>query len=408
MRPHLVRLHRWLGIATASFLFVAGLTGAVIAWYVELDAALNPAFFRCATRGTPDSPLALARQLEAADRRLAVTYLPLHVETGHALVVRVAGRTNHATGRPYDLGFDQVTLDPVTGAIRGRREWGAPSLTRLNLLPFLYKLHYSLFLPLHDGVDFGRWLMGTVGIVWTIDSIIALVLAFPSVKTWSKSFSFRVKRGGYALTFDLHRSGGVWLWAVLSTVALTSVSMNLSNPVVRPIVSKLSPLEPTPFTSRNGREPLNEHEPVLSRERIVEIAEAAARHERIAATPGALLFSPRLAAYGVRYFDVDGPREKAGLGDAWLYWDARTGTPAGRQLPGRGSAGDLFMQAQFPLHSGRIAGLAGRVVISATGLAVAMLSVTGLAIWLKKARARRRAAALAGRQPARERERMSV
>jgi uncharacterized iron-regulated membrane protein len=45
MRSWLVRLHRWFGLAIALFLFVAGLTGAVIAWDHELDAALNPVFF---------------------------------------------------------------------------------------------------------------------------------------------------------------------------------------------------------------------------------------------------------------------------------------------------------------------------------------------------------------------------
>jgi uncharacterized iron-regulated membrane protein len=408
MRPLLVRLHRWFGIATASFLIVAGLSGAVIAWYQELDAALNPAFFRSVTPGTPKPPLALADRLEAADPRVAITYLPLHVKVGHTLIVGVAGRTNPATGKPYDLGFNQVALDPVTGAIQGRRAWGASSLSRLNLLPFVYKLHYTLFLPLRGGVDIGRWLMGIVGIAWTIDCIVAIMIAFPSAKTWRKSFAFRMKRGGYALVFDLHRSAGVWLWAVLSIVAVTSVSMNLAGPVVRPIVSRLSPLEPTPLTSRAQRQPVLAHEPVLSREQIVEIAEAAAGREHIPHTPGALLYAPRLAAYGVRYFDASGHRNEAGLGDAWLYWDARTGAPAGRQIPGRGSAGDLFMQAQFPLHSGRIAGRAGRVVVSMTGLAVAMLSVTGLAIWLKKARARRLAAAAARRPATRNRERTPV
>ncbi len=407
MRPLLVHLHRWFGIATAAFLFMAGLTGAVIAWYPELDAALNPTFFRSVTPGAPKSPLALADQLEAADPRLAITYLPLRPQTGHALIVNVTGRANPATGKPYELGFNEVALDPVTGAIQGRREWGAPSLARLDLLPFVYKLHYSLFLPFYRGVDIGRWLMGIVGIVWTIDCLVAIVLAFPSMKAWRKSFAFRVKRGGYALTFDLHRSGGVWLWAVLSIVAITSVSMNLSEPIVRPIVSRFSTLEPTPFTSRAGRRPVTEREPVLSRARIVEIAAAAARRERIERPPGALLYAPALAAYGVRYFDASNHRNEAGLGDAWLYWDARTGAPAGRQIPGRGSAGDLFVQAQFPLHSGRFGGFAGRIVISATGLAVAVLSVTGLAIWLKKTRARRLAAA-AARRPARERERTPV
>ncbi|MEP7371046.1 MAG: PepSY-associated TM helix domain-containing protein, partial [Nitrosospira sp.] len=60
------------------------------------------------------------------------------------------------------------------------------------------------------------------------------------------------------------------------------------------------------------------------------------------------------------------------------------GSPAGANVPGTGSAGDIFMQAQFPLHSGRILGLPGRIFISAMGLLVATLSVTGVIIWQKK------------------------
>ncbi|MGF6465442.1 putative iron-regulated membrane protein [Paraburkholderia youngii] len=51
MRRQLVRLHRWFGVATALFLFVAGLTGAIIAWDHELDAALNPSFYLARTAG---------------------------------------------------------------------------------------------------------------------------------------------------------------------------------------------------------------------------------------------------------------------------------------------------------------------------------------------------------------------
>jgi uncharacterized iron-regulated membrane protein len=56
-------------------------------------------------------------------------------------------------------------------------------------------------------------------------------------------------------------------------------------------------------------------------------------------------------------------------------FDGRDGTPAGGVVPGTGSADDIFLQAQFP-HSGRILGLPGRILISAMGLVVAMLSAT--------------------------------
>jgi len=42
----------------------------------------------------------------------------------------------------------------------------------------------------------------------------------------------------------------------------------------------------------------------------------------------------------------------------------------------------------LPLHSGRIVGTPGRVLISLIGIFVAALSVTGVVIWARKRRAR--------------------
>ncbi|NKJ51359.1 peptidase [Burkholderia sp. SG-MS1] len=396
MRRQLVRLHRWFGVATALFLFVAGLTGAIIAWDHELDAALNPSFFEAHTDAPALSGLELARRVEAADPRLQVTYLPLIAEPGHTLQMMVLPRTNPATKQPYPLDFNQVAVDPATGEIQGRREWGAVSLAPINLIPFIYKLHYTLHLPFAGGIDTGTWLMGIVGIVWLFDSVIALVLSFPSVKAWRKSFAFRLKRGGYALTFDLHRSGGVWIWGLLMVIALTSISMNLSGPVVRPVVSMLSTLTPDPI---NNPEILRAPQPgdqVLSREQIVKFAEQAGKSMHLAAPPGGIYYAEFLHAYGVGFYAPGNDHGDIGLGNPWMYWDAATGKLLGKTIPGKGSAGDIFMQVQFPLHSGRILGLGGRILISAMGIAVAVLSATGLLIWLKKLNARRRSAQNAG------------
>lgn len=392
MRRQLVRLHRWFGIAIALILFIAGLTGAIIAWDHELDAALNPSFFKARAVGPALSGLELARRVEAADPRLQVTYLPLTAEPGHTLQMMVLPRTNPATHQPYPLDFNQIAVDPATGAIQGRREWGAVSLAPLNLIPFIYKLHYTLHLPFTGGIDTGTWLMGIVGIVWLFDSVIALWLSFPSFKAWRKSFAFRFGRGSYALTFDLHRSGGVWIWGLLVIVALTSVSMNLSAPVVRPVVSMFSTLTPDPI---NNPEILRKPQPgdqVLSRERIVRLAEQAGKAQNLTVPPGGVYYAELLHAYGVGFYAPGNDHGDLGLGNPWMYWDAATGKPLGAQIPGKGTAGDIFMQVQFPLHSGRILGLGGRIVISAMGIAVAVLSATGLLIWLKKLNARRRSA----------------
>ncbi|SEI56460.1 PepSY-associated TM helix domain-containing protein [Paraburkholderia diazotrophica] len=391
MRSALVRLHRWFGIGTALFLFVAGLTGALIAWDHELDAALNPSFFDARTNAAPLPSLELARRVESGDPRLQVTYLPLAAEKGHTLQMMVMARVDPKTNQPYPLDFNQIAVDPATGEIQGRREWGALSVARINLLPFIYKLHYTLFLPFTHGVDIGTWLMGIVGIVWIFDSVIALVLAFPSAKAWKKSFAFRVRRGGYALTFDLHRSGGVWIWGLLLIVAVTSVSMNLSTPVVQPIVKLFSTLTPTPFTDPSMLPNAKPNDEPLPREQILKAAKQARIEKHIDAPPGAIYYAPAFHVYGVGYFGASDDHGDGGLGNAWTYWNAQTGRSLGAQIPGQGTAGDLFMQAQFPLHSGRILGIGGRILVSFVGVMVAVLSATGLLIWLKKTNARRHA-----------------
>lgn len=108
---------------------------------------------------------------------------------------------------------------------------------------------------------------------------------------------------------------------------------------------------------------------------------------------GALYYAPIFQAYGVGFFAPGRDHGDMGLGNAWLYYNGRTGALVGASIPGRGSASDIFMQAQFPLHSGRIASMGGRILVGAIGIAVDVLSATGLMIWLRKRSARRHSAA---------------
>ena len=70
MRDLFARLHRYAGLFMAGFLFLAGLTGAVISFNHELDEWLNPQLFRVHSQGEPLSPLQLAERIEAADPRV--------------------------------------------------------------------------------------------------------------------------------------------------------------------------------------------------------------------------------------------------------------------------------------------------------------------------------------------------
>lgn len=388
LRNGLVRLHRWFGLATAVFLFVAGFTGAIISWDHEIDEWLNPDFFEARTEGRPLPVTELVARIEADDPRVRVTFHPLAVEPGRVFLASVRPRVDAATGRLHEPGYNQVAVDPVTGQVQARRDWGAVSLARENLLPFLYKLHYTMHLPDVGAFRLGVFFMGIVAIVWVIDSLVALWISFPRWSQWRRSFALRWSAGGHKLLFDVHRSGGVWLFALLLVLAVTSVGMNLRNEVMVPIVSAFSDLAPSPFRDRKPAPPAQPIEPVLSMSEAVQRATAHARERGVTLPAGAVSLSTAYGVWRVGFFEGDNHHGDGGLGNPWVNIDSRTGEFVGAVLPGEGSAGDIFMQSLFPLHSGRIIGIPGRILMTVLGLAVAAFSVTGVVIWARKRRAR--------------------
>jgi uncharacterized iron-regulated membrane protein len=380
MRAALVRLHRWLGLATAAFLFVAGLTGSVIAFNHELDEWLNPALFHARSAGEPLSPFALAARLEREDPRARVTYFALESEPGHAYIFSVAGRLDPATGTPRELGYNQVFLDPATGERLGERDWGAARLDRAHLIPFLYSLHYTLHLPERWGI----WLMGGIALAWLLDCFVAFALTLPQRASY-----WKVKRGAspWRLNYDLHRAGGLWLWALLLVVALSAVYLNLQYEVFRPVLGSVAKLTPSPFELAQARARDAAAEPRVGYAEVVAKAREAAR-ERGWVEPFDAFYSQEFGAYGVGFGDHHAP----GLGVPWIYFDDQDARTLAWTAPGEGTRGDVFMQWLLPLHTGNIIGLPGRILVCLLGLAVALLSVTGVVIWARK----RRAAARAG------------
>ena len=398
-------LHRWVGLVIAGFLIVSGLTGAVISWDHELDDLLNPHLNHVESRGAYLSSLDLAQAIETRDPRARVTFVPLALEAGEALAFGVNPRVDPDTGKLYELDYNQVFIDPVTGNELGRREWGSVwPVTQENLVSFLYKLHYSLHLPEMWGIDhWGEWLLGGIAILWTLDCFVGFYLTLPrralisgsstisnrpTVQSWRTRWApaWKIKTSGTVkrINFDIHRAFGLWAWGLLFMLAFTAFSLNLYREVFYPVMSVMTEVTPSPFDLRAETDL---HEPITPKigfAPIIDYAVEIASERNWPEPVGEVFYAEHFGVYGVGFYHPGDGHGAAGVGPPVLYFDAGDGQYLGDRQPWKGTAADIFVQAQFPLHSGRILGLPGRILVSVMGLGTAILSITGVIIWWRK------------------------
>lgn len=379
----------------------------MISWDHEIDEVLNPHLNKVESVGEKQDALALARQIEANDPQVVVTYFDFNAEEGHTQSFWVEPRVNPSTGELYKPGYNQVFVDPLTGRIIGKREWGAVwPITTETFISFLYKLHYSLHIPEFYGTDrWGIWFLGIVAFLWTIDCFTGFYLTLPIQKTskqdvslgarlkkygsrWKTAWKIRRNKGSRILNFDFHRASGLWTWGLLFIIAFTGFSLNLSREIFYPVMTKVSEVTPTPFDSREPTGPLKAITPKISYEEAIKKAKLEAQLLGWS-EPASSLWLAR--EYGMTRIEFSHPNADHGFGGGGhksILIDSLTGEFLGEWIPWTGTFADLFIQSQFPLHSGRILGLPGRILISLMGLLITALSITGVVIWRQKYKAR--------------------
>ena len=392
VRHFFVFIHRWAGLLMTVFLILVGLTGSLLAFKSDLERLICPRIYATPRPGVP--PLDLATLAERAEGlvpqgRVVTVYL---VESDQALVV-FDPREDPATGKPYELDFGQLFVDPWSGEELGRRQFGDLSQGLINLMPFIWTLHYTLAL----GAP-GLWVLGIVALVWTIDCFIGFYLTLPVSsgafwRRWKPAWLVKRKAGAYRLNFDLHRAGGLWVWLMLLVFAWSSVMLNLPSVydwVTGAVFDYRSLPEENTATSPPPNEiPRLDFRTALSTgERLM--AEQATKYGFSVQREVMLYRMGGVYSYFVKSSrDI---RDKAGL--TYITFDADMGALISLELPTGEHSGNTITYWLRALHMADVFGLPYRIFVCVLGLIITMLSVTGVYIWWKKRKARfhRRAA----------------
>ncbi len=386
-RVTFIKLHRYAGLFMAFFLVVAGTTGIFIAFYDELDSALNPNLFYVEPANDPLEIKKLVNKVEQSvlNGKAKIQYIRFPKSDDRSFEMRITPRKNPETGAAYHLSFDWIFVNPYTGELLGSRLWGAWYFDRAHLMPLIYKLHYSLALPRPWGI----WLFGAAALIWFLDCFTGIYLTFPRrreqfFKKWQSSWRIKWQAGAARLIRDSHIALSLWLWGMLLVLALSSVMFNLYREVYQPIVSSVMPYERV----RNTLPDVAEEEKTKNigfasaltqaqNELLIWQKEAEFTVSKI----DAINYDSAKHAYRFRvHSSLDLPNSYS---QTRLYVSANDGRLLAREYAYH-DAGNAFTTWLAALHMGKVFGLWYQIFICVFALVIVVVTVTGVLIWWRK------------------------
>jgi len=380
-------VHRYVGIALAALLAFEGLTGSLLALRSPLERAFAPELHAKAPDGAARLPLAeLAGRAAELWPSLAVDYVIVRGDQALA-------RLRHGDAQTEDDGSPHghmIALDPWTGAELKAPVDGVWDRIR-RFLDVVYRLHSNLALG-----SAGAWTLAVVAVLWTLDTFVSAYLTFPRGRArwparWGKSWLVKRSASSFRTVYDLHRAGGLWPWPLLLAFAWSSVMLE-PTPIYDLATGALfdyrssDAVMAAAFARPAGPRLLGWRE---AEARGAELIAETARERRLAlgdADALAYIEPLNVYSYGVASsLDVRGADSDTGV-----WFDAATGARLETFLPTGGRTGDSISTWLRALHFADIRDSSlYRGLVVALGLWIAILSGTGVLVWLKKRRGER-------------------
>ncbi len=359
--------HLYLGLTLGLVFVLAGLTGSLLVFYVELDEFINPQLQISSTQ---------SQQAPQAYEAIFQSLRDRHPERGGAWRLEMP-RHNQAMlmARYYKpaetehLHFAPLIawVNPYTAEVVSSRFWGE------YLMTWLYDLHYSLLLD-----TTGKTVMCIIGGILLIPLLTGIYLWWPKTGKFKTALSFKRHASTTRFIYDLHKTNGVYSFAILLILVISGVLLELPD-FFNPYINKLSPLYKIPSYHSD----LSANTARISLDQAAQIALKIYPESQLR-----WLETPKdsQAAYRIMLYQQGEPSMRFPKTTVWV--DQYSGKILANRDPSLQSAGDTFITWLHPLHSGEIAGLIGRWLVFFSGFVPCVLYVTGVMRWLQKRKAK--------------------
>jgi sulfite reductase (NADPH) flavoprotein alpha-component len=376
IKAALLQLHSIVGLAIALVLGVIGLTGAIMSFEDEIQAALNAGITEVVPRNAPMlTPDELVARLQASGDYGKVSAVTVSSDPQAAARIRFARSEGGA--RP-----SSVYVDPYDARLLG-------SPRGENFFATVRKLHRWLLLP-GDSNGYGRQATGIAGLGLIALLITGLVLRWPhragSVKMWLKP---NLALRGRGLHRSLHAVIGTWVLPIYLVMTLTGLWYSFdwykSGAIwllARPDVVKERIPAKAPRGAADAKANKPEAEPLT-----LDRAWATFQHEQGSRFARALLTLP---ASGTIIRVRSWPRDSSldSVRDE-LRIDAVTGRLVSVELYADKTLGELTLASVLDIHRGAILGWPGRLAFMLAAALMPLFVVTGLLLYFSRRRHQR-------------------
>ena len=359
VRRVLFQVHMWVGLVLGVLFVAVSLSGSILVYDDKLTEWMQPS--PPAATGGQRLPLVFlanaARETVQAGADAQVQVL-LPQQPGEAAMVRLEGKHRLVPAsleKPLNL---LVYVDPPSGQALDVRPGG-----RLPVFQWLHQFHGSLKL----GRDFGRPLVGWLGVGMVLLGVTGIVLWWPKRGQWKYAFLVRSTATGLRFHRELHAAAGIWMFVAFMAVSFSGVAISFPQ-TMRAIVGADTPAPAPKVEPMPGAKRIVPDSALLIAQK--QMPDAQVRSMTIPAEPA----QPYAIAFASRFGTT-----------ATVYVNPYTsGVVAVRDVANDGG-GDSFMALQRPMHDGQgNLGAIWEFLVFLAGLVPLLFVITGTIMWLKK------------------------